>query len=314
MKSSFLRHRLAIITVLLCVALSAEGLSQQGAPVSERTVEFLVIGDWGTGGTGAKRVSKAMTEVYRKHGATAIISTGDNFYPSGVSDVHDPQWQGTFEKIYPAGDLPVPFWAVLGNHDYRKNPDAQVDYSGRTLADGTITRWRMPARAWSTAFTSTDGTLSVRLVGIDTQQLIGDAAKRKAHLEWIDSTLAAAKEQWLLLVGHHPVYAHGHYGDNAALKKHLAPLMIRHGAHAYFNGHEHDLQVIHQVGGVRYLISGAGSSHRKTSPGARTEFCAATMGFMRIVCEKETMQIELYDSAAKLLFSAADKRDRKKAK
>jgi tartrate-resistant acid phosphatase type 5 len=311
MKSSFILRRLALTAILLCVWLSTQVLAQKGTPVSKQTVEFLVVGDWGTGGVGAKRVAKAMTSVYQQHGATAVLSTGDNFYPSGVSDVHDPQWQRTFEKIFPAPDLPVPFWAVLGNHDYRKNPDAQVAYSGRTLADGSVTRWRMPGRSWSTAFASADGKVRVRVIGIDTQQLIAGAEKRKAHLAWIDSALAAADEEWKLVVGHHPVYSHGHYKDNAAMKRHLSPLMERHGVHAYLNGHDHDLQVIKQVNGIRYLISGGGASKRKTAPGERTEFCAASMGFMRIACSKESMLIEVYDANAKLLYTARDAHVRK---
>ncbi len=301
---------LSLLLFLLIPFVSA--VSQHAPTASKESAGLLVIGDWGTGGAGAKRVGKAMTAVYNTHGAVAMLSTGDNFYPSGVSDVDDPQWDRSFEKMFPAKDLPMPFWAVLGNHDYRKNPDAQVAYSGRTLRDGSTTRWRMPGRSWSTRFTSPDGSVTVRVIGIDTQQLVADATRRKRHLAWIDSALAASGEQWLIVIGHHPVYSHGHYGDNAALKKNLAPIMERHGVHAYLDGHEHDLQVIKQVNGVRYLISGGGGGKRKTAAGERTEFSASTLGFMRLDCGKRSMTIEVYDAEAKLLYSTVDPRERKR--
>jgi tartrate-resistant acid phosphatase type 5 len=305
MKSSFALHPFLICLTIATFLSGVEAFSQQQAEARPGSVDFLVIGDGGTGGGGARRVGRAMTDVYKRYGATAVLSTGDNIYPSGVSDVDDPQWLSKFENIYPAAALPIPFWAVLGNHDYRKNPDAQVEYTGHRLADGSITRWNMPGRGWTTVFTSPDESVTVRVLGVDTQQLI-TSKRRKEHLAWIDSVLAASKEHWTFVMGHHPVYSHGHYGDNAAMKRHLAPLLERHGVHAYLNGHEHDLQVIQKVNGVRYLVSGAGGGVRKSTPGKRSDFSAGVLGFMRLSCDKDGMLIEVYDASAEKLYSTRD--------
>jgi tartrate-resistant acid phosphatase type 5 len=305
MQKKILNHAqvffLAAVCLLTVVPATAITLAQNA-------ISFHVVGDWGTGGKGARRVGSAMAGQHAVQSVDAVLSTGDNIYPSGVKSVDDPQWKSKFENIYPAAQLPVPFWAVLGNHDYRSNPDAQVAYTGRRLSDGSVTRWHMPGRMWSTVFTRDGGALRVRLVGIDTQQLVAGAAARKAHLRWIDSVLASAREEWIVVIGHHPVYAHGHYGNTPVLVKQLAPLLEKHGVAAYLNGHEHDLQLMRRINGVRYLVSGGGGGVRKTSSGPNTEFAASTLGFFRLDFDAKRLRIRAFDTDGKLLHEAADPR------
>jgi len=306
MKSSNIFPSYAFLPLLLLFFFWPISDLRSQRQIEPERVGLLVVGDWGTGGAGARRVGKAMTAVYEEHGATAVLSTGDNIYPSGVSSVDDPQWDSKFERIFPASELPLPFWAVLGNHDYRKNPDAQVEYTGRKLKDGSITRWHMPGRWWTTVFSSPNDAVSVRVVGVDTQVLILSGANRTRHLAWIDSVLAASKERWIIVMGHHPVYSHGHYGDHAGMKRHVAPLLEKHGVHAYLNGHEHDLQLIRHVNGVRYVISGGGGGKRPTTPGARTEFAASSLGFVWLGCERDRMLIKFVNDKGELLYETID--------
>lgn len=275
---------------------------------AQDTVSFIVIGDWGTGGSGAKQVGKAMAGQHAARSVDAILSTGDNIYPSGVKSVEDPQWESKFECIFPSEQLPIPFWAVLGNHDYRSDPDAQVAYTGHKLSDGEKTRWHMPAKWWTTVFRSVGGTLRVRVVGIDTQQLVASASKRKAHLHWIDSVLASADEYWIVVVGHHPVFSHGHYGNNRVMIKHLAPLLEKYKVNAYLNGHEHDLQLIKPVNNVRYIVSGGGGGKRNTVPGSNTEFAASALGFFRLDFDTRHLRIRAFDKNGLTLHEAIDSR------
>ena len=302
-----MRHtKVTRILFLLLLPVLATPATAEAQNADASTLSVFVIGDWGTGGKGAHRVGEAMSAGYAAHPVQAVISTGDNIYPSGVSSVDDPQWKSKFERIFPAESLPVPFWAVLGNHDYRKDPDAQVAYTGHRLDDGTMTRWQMPGRYWSTVLRSPDDSVELRLVGIDTQLLVGNAGTRKSHLAWLDSVLAASREQHIFVVGHHPVYSHGHYGNNRTLIRHLAPLFVEHGVRAYLNGHEHDLQLIKPIDGVRYVISGGGGGKRKSKPGRNTEFSASSLGFVRIDLTNEHMHIAYVDSGGKTLYETTD--------
>ena len=290
-------------TAALLMFFSATPLFAQ----ADNALSFFVIGDWGTGGKGARRVATAMSDEFARKPVAAVISTGDNIYPSGVSSVDDPQWQSKFEKIFSTEKLPVPFWAVLGNHDCRKNPDAQVAYSEKVLANGRRARWRMPAKNWTTVVEEPASEMTVRLVGIDTQQIVGSKSQRKVVLAWLDSVLTATRETHCLVVGHHPVYSHGHYGNNRTMQRHVAPMLERHGVLAYLNGHEHDLQLIKPINGVRYVISGGGGGKRKTKPGKNTEYCASSLGFFRLTIRPATMDISMIDDHGKVLYSCTDR-------
>ena len=109
---------------------SYRGGSIKGIKKLDRSLNFLVIGDWGRNGENyQKEVAVAMGQAGHDLGAQFIIATGDNFYPYGVQSVFDYHWISSFETIYRAQSLHVKWYPVLGNHDYISNPDAEVEYS-----------------------------------------------------------------------------------------------------------------------------------------------------------------------------------------
>ncbi len=73
-------------------------------------------------------------------GAQFVVAVGDNFYENGVASVEDKHWKQSFENVYTASSLQVPWYVILGNHDYHANCDAQIAYSKISP------RWKMPAR------------------------------------------------------------------------------------------------------------------------------------------------------------------------
>lgn len=260
-------------------------------------VRLLVIGDWGTGGRTQRTVADAMAAVFARAGADAVLSTGDNFYPTGVTSIDDPQWTSKFEAMYDAGALPVPFHAVLGNHDCQGSIEAQIGYTGRTLADGSVTRWRMPDRMWSERFTTADGAVSTRVIGIDTQIITGrDNDARATHLRWLDSALAAATEQWLVVVGHHPIYSNGNHGNTLGMIRHVKPLLEKHKVALYLAGHDHDLQVLEPVEGVHYVVSGGGGGSRTVRWAANTRYAATNLGFAWLAAGAQEMVVRMHDA------------------
>src|SRR5215475_12727935 len=104
-------------------------------------LNFVVLGDWGRNGEKDQTdVAKQMAAAADGTGAKFVLAVGDNFYENGVTSVNDPQWQSSFEKVYTAPSLQVPWHAILGNHDYHLSADAQIAYSK------TSKRWNMPSR------------------------------------------------------------------------------------------------------------------------------------------------------------------------
>ena len=306
--------------ILLCALLflTFESLAQKSIVENEQptpkfnasdrlsgdVMSFFVLGDWGTGGKGQKQVANGLASKMRQDGATALFTTGNNFYGQGVASTDDIQWETTFERMYLREELDIPFYAVLGTQDYGLKPDAQVSYTGKRLRDGTITRWNMPSRYWTTAFQSPGSTVSVRVIGLDTEQLIGpDTNSRSIQLRWLDSVLQQPGEEWRIVVGHHPVFSNGMRGNTISLIQHLKPILERGHVQLYFAGRDHDLQLLEPLAGVTYVISGGGGSSRNVRWAKNTIFAATNLGFVWFQLSKEYLLLHFLDAEGNLLYA-----------
>jgi tartrate-resistant acid phosphatase type 5 len=273
-------------------------------------LNFIVFGDWGRNGEEDQlEVAAQMGIAAQETGARFIISVGDNFYEDGVASVDDPQWQSSFEKVYAAPALQVPWRVILGNHDYHGNCDAQIAY-GKISA-----RWTMPARHYTRTETI-DGGTAVDFFYLDTTPMAkagDDTAVPLLHLAgqdnerqvaWLAAALAASTAPWKIVVGHHPVYSGGGHGDTPYLVEHVLPLLQKYQVQAYFNGHDHDLQHL-QAGTVNLFCSGAGSKVRPTTRTSHTRFAKSCSGFTAVALQAGRMDVRMIDDHGQLLYTAS---------
>jgi len=271
--------------------------SRSGAGASP--IGFVVVGDWGRGGTEHQRdVAAAMGAAAAATGSAFTISTGDNFYTDGVDSAIDPQWRSSFEDVYTHAALQSPWYAVLGNHDYRGTPQAQLDYAQ------TSRRWRMPRRYYS-VFPDR----AVELFFLDTSPLVQQyrlkvhsriaenvaAQDTDAQLAWLDAALGRSTAAWKIVVGHHTLRSGGsEHGDTPEMVARVLPILQRHRVNVYMNGHEHDLQHIRRDG-LDYICSGAGSQVRPTGPVEGTAFALARSGFAVVRVDAAALRLEFRD-------------------
>jgi tartrate-resistant acid phosphatase type 5 len=273
-------------------------------------LNFLVFGDWGRNGEQDQRdVAAQMAVAAKDMDAKFIISVGDNFYENGVASVDDPQWQTSFEKVYSAPSLQVPWRVILGNHDYHANCDAQIAYAK------TSPRWKMPARYFLQS-EKIDAATTVDFFYLDTTPMVksyhtGAYTKNQVatqdvakQLAWFKDALAASTARWKIVVGHHPIYSGGGHGDTAELIETVLPLLQEHKVQAYFNGHDHDLQHL-QAGSVNLFDSGAGSQHTPTFYTKRSKFAKSRSGFTAIALQAEKMDVRMIDDRGRLLYTTA---------
>ena len=273
-------------------------------------LNFLVFGDWGRKGEKDQTdVATQMSIAAKEIDAKFIISVGDNFYDDGVKSVDDPQWQTSFENVYTAPSLQVPWRVILGNHDYHGNCDAQIEYSK------TSSRWNMPARYY-TRSEPVDASTAVDFFYLDTTPMKADADKGvPAHhfdgqdisrqLAWLESALSASTAPWKIIVGHHPIYSSGMHGDTPYLVDHVLPLMEKYHVQAYFNGHDHDLQHL-QTGKVNLFCSGAGSKPRATvKETPQTKFAKGCPGFIAATLHADKLDVRMIDDQGKLLYATS---------
>jgi len=245
-------------------------------------LQFEAVGDFGTGAGGQRDVAASMAKKASEDSISFVLVLGDNFYESGVQSVNDEQWQTAFEGVYDQSSLNVPFYAVLGNHDYRTNPQAQVDYTklGR--------RWKMPARYYSFVQPIDDST-TVEIFCLDTNPLaylsvseaksLRDTGFEMKQIHWLASSLKESTSQWKIAIGHHPLYSGGEHGDNATLQYLLEPLFTQYHLDFYICGHDHDLELLKPIHGVTYVVSGAGGKHRDVRWRENTLYAATNLGF-----------------------------------
>jgi tartrate-resistant acid phosphatase type 5 len=297
----------------------AAAIPLRAASDERKSLSFLAVGDWGREGAHHQRdVAIQMAASARELDARFVVSVGDNFYQDGVTGVDDPAWRRSFEEIYDAPSLQVPWHVTLGNHDYRGNVQAQLDYSTRSR------RWRLPARWYSFEQRAPDGSL-LELFVTDTSPLLtryysdprmsaniaGQRAVVPAQLAWLDRALAKSTADWKIVIGHHPVYARrllrhtadASSGPNASewwleglpdMVSRLDPILRRHRVPLYLYGHLHELQHV-RGDATDFVCTGAGSKLEDECAVGGGDFCALRSGFVTCTVNRDLFRVVYRD-------------------
>ncbi len=278
---------------------------------SAKSLNFLVFGDWGRQGESDQReVAEQMGIAAQNVGARFVIAVGDNFYEHGVASLTDDHWQKSFENVYTAPSLQVPWHVILGNHDYHGNCEAQLEYARRS------SRWTIPARYYMQSH-QIDRQTRADFFYLDTTPMIKGYYRHEfeepiranvitqdvpGQLAWFKAALRASKAQWKVVFAHHPIYSGGEHGDQPELIESVLPLLQEHNVHAYFNGHDHDLQ--HLVAGeVNMFCSGAGSQVRPTKKIEYTRFAKSRSGFTTVRLGPDKMDVAMVDWRGTVLYT-----------
>ncbi len=279
------------------------------AAAARSALPFILVGDWGRGGhdeQAAVAIQMGRTATEMKSAFT--VSVGDNFYENGVTGIDDPQWQNSFEKIYTAPSLQSPWKVILGNHDYRGNVQAQLDYSRRSA------RWRLPARYYKETLALPDGG-SADLFYLDTSPFIKKYMGSKvniagqdtvAQLDWLNRELGASAAQWKIVIGHHPIYtaldnSDGGDHDQPDMIARVNPVLLKHQVPIYICGHDHLLQSV-KMDGITYVVTGAGSQTYTPGHAIKGGFASGAHGFMTVRLNSTKLDYALVDMNGKTLF------------
>ncbi len=279
----------------------------------DQRLNLFVVADGGRNGFyEQKSVATQMGNLGEVIGPEVIVSAGDTHHFDGVGSVGDPLWISNFEDIYAHPELMVEWLPALGNHEYRGNTQAVVDYSNISR------RWCMPSRYYSTVLES-DGT-TMRVVIIDTPPLIDkyrdnpntypDAVGQDmdAQLEWLDNELKGAQEDWVVVVGHHPVYAHTTKSvkERTDMQERVDPILRKYNVDMYVCGHIHTFQHIRAEGSdVDYVVNSSASlsQNRAVAEIEGTQFCSNREGFMLFSAGKESLEAIMIDYEGKVIYT-----------
>lgn len=254
-------------------------------------VRFVALGDAGDGDEGQYAVAAAMVSVCETNGCDFALYLGDNFYPSGVSSTDDELWTTNFQEPY--ADLDLQFRATMGNHDWgygtgTENLDAQVAYT--QLSE----KWYMPADHY--AFVEGDATF----VSLDTQLL--DIGSGEAQPIWVPARRAASTTTWNIAFGHHPYISNGPHGNATGDLYTFMTDYVCGEYDLYLSGHDHNLQWLGESCGTTFAVSGAGHSTYPLVGSNPTSFEVASMGFLWVEIDGNTLTGVFYDDTGAELY------------
>ena len=225
--------------ILIITALAFKSAAAAPATQPAPVVNLLSMGDWGTGQPEQGKVAQAMAAyiTVAKVPFDGMLLVGDNFYVKIPGGIQDPVWQTVFEKMYDPAVLNFPFYAVLGNHDYKDGKDAiELEYTKAHPES----RWKLPARWYRVDFPPTHPQVTAIMLDSDKDELGKDRWNEEKH--WLDAELAKPRGRWTLCCAHHPLFSNGGHGDNGVLQQEWGPLLVKYNVDFYICGHDHDLQ------------------------------------------------------------------------
>ena len=276
---------------------------------------FIVANDLGRNGYyDQKPIAELMGELAENTDIEFIAAAGDVHHFEGVASVDDPLWMTNYELIYSHPELMIDWFPVMGNHEYRGNTQAVLDYSSVSR------RWSMPARYYAKSFDLENGA-SMKVVFIDTTPLIDkyheeaeesypDVATQdmERQLAWIDSTLNASSETWKIVIGHHPIYAETSKDDieRENMQQRLDPVLRKYGVDLYVAGHIHNFQHIKPEGSdIDYVVNSSGSLSRDVAPIDGTQFCSSETGFSVISASDKELKLYMIDKDGNIIHTVS---------
>lgn len=311
------KQALLILTLLFAaVAVFAQGPAQW-APLKKK-VNFYVANDLGRNGYyDQKPIAEMMGTMAETVGIKCVCAPGDVHHFEGIRSTTDPLWMTNYELVYSHPELMLPWYPTLGNHEYRGNTQAVLDYAKVSA------RWMMPARYYTKVLTGKQ--VSVRLVFLDTTPMIDkyredsdtypDACKEdwQQQIAWLDSVLSSATEDWVIVLGHHPIYADTPKAESERtdLQARLDPVLRKYqNVSFYICGHIHNFQHIKKAGtDIDYIVNTSASLSRpKVQKIDGTVFCSGVSGYSLVCADKQTLDLHFIDKDGKVIYTISKKK------
>ena len=145
---------------------------------------------------------------------------------------------------------------------------------------------------------------------------IGDALMQtfEALRQYFDAdcvVLAYAKEDWVIVAGHHPIYAYTPKEESERLdmQKRVDTILRKHKVDMYICGHIHNFQHIRVPGSdIDYVVNSSGSLARKVEPIEGTKFCSPEPGFSVCSIDKKELNLRMIDKKGNILYTVTRKK------
>ena len=263
---------------------------------SPRDINILSVGDWGSAALGgyhlknAENTANAMKIYASEYKPKLVLNTGDNFYYCGIQNTSDPQISTDYIDLF--GNLSLPWYNALGNHDYGFNPDAQLELNQ------TIPQWIMDNRYYHSRIIldsdnnynnnynnyNNNTSVVLNIIVLDTNPCINDY-RGEDRSKWDPCSLqyptcapaqgecffhenivaqdCTSQLEWFnnTLSNIPPnewVFVIGHHKADEIDAEDFQSLLDSNRVHLYLNGHNHNLEHYSINDQAKYMTTGAG--------------------------------------------------------
>ena len=276
-----------------------------------KSFNFIIVSDWGWNGYNHQQeVADQMAKTADSVHAKFVVTCGDNFQLLGVASPQDPLWTANFENVYKPLSLQVEWFPVLGNHDYKGSPQAEINYSKISR------RWRLTDHYYTFAKKINDS-ISARFIFLDTPPLVDEYHNKPGEypeisqqdtaqeIKWLKEVLKNSREQWILVFGHHPIYSASHkHGNTKEMIQRVKPLLEQYHAQFYFCGHDHDLQHLREKSGkLDYIVNGTGGETRENSSDDLTVFSGSQPSFTVVSFKSDSIRVCFTGTKGQVIYN-----------
>ncbi len=254
-------------------------------------------------------MAKAIAKKCAADGCDFALLLGDNVYNSGIAAPDDPLIVERFEKVFAPVD--VPFYPVLGNHDYGAD-GLGTDFArgmNEVLYSKRSHKWKMPDAFYTLSFGPLD------IFALDTNMANFERADEQSAK--MKAAMLKSRARWKLAYGHHPYMSNGPHGNAGSYNgltrppsfsgihvKTFVEGLVCGNADAYLCGHDHSMQWLTSTcNGTELLVSGTGAE-ATTLPGSNlTRFQSTDLGFIYGVATDTTLTMEFVNDTGARLFT-----------
>lgn len=235
-------------------------------PGTDTAIDFVALGDSGTGNAAARAIAKRLAEVPFEF----MLFLGDIAYSNGTADELD----SNFFQLYDGYLRYVPAFTALGNHEYNTE-------NGRYYLRDFV----LPGNEHYYSFDWGDAHFTV----LDTTHL------DPSQVKWLEQDLRATHAEWRIVIGHHPPFSNSRRGSNQRVQ-HLVPTFERYGVDLVLSGHEHHYERFATRHGIHFIVSGGGGGRLTTvAKSSQAVVQAQRHHFLAVHIEGDHLEVRAID-------------------
>lgn len=267
-------------------------------PANEPLYIF-ALGDSGSGDENQYAVAAAMEERCQQLAhLDGLLLLGDLFYMEGISSTEDKQWEEKIEKPYGSACLSkANIYPIFGNHDYRGNKEAFIEY-GKSHS-----RWKIPNRFYSLNFSNL-----AKFISIDSNFLDLCFDPETCVIDFLKQELNDKAHKWKIVLSHYPLASasmKGYHHNGDAVFGTIAKGLACGNADLWISGHAHHLEHRRMKNcSTDLLVSGGGGGDlediRHDEP--EMKFGASSFGFLELEISQNSVIARFHNKNSHMIF------------